>query len=93
MQFILSIHKGPQPGRRAEERLGLIFSVLFPAYTISVCCCGGSRKPTSNQRNADRISLSAPPSLLRLTDFLDNLVRLIFPVRVRACTIICLLWW
>jgi len=46
------------------------------------------------RRNANRISLTAPPSLLRLTEFLDNSVRPTFPVLFWASTISCLLlWW
>jgi len=52
-----------------------------------------SPKP-GNPRNANRISLStAPASLLRLTEFLDNLVRITFPVLFRACAVFSLLWW
>ena len=48
-------------------------------------------EPLTTEENAHRISLTAPPSLLRLTEVLENLVRLISTPLFRACMIFCLL--
>jgi len=52
-----------------------------------------TRKPTHNPRNADLISLTSPPSLLHITEFLNNLDSLMLPVLFWVCTIFCLFWW
>ena len=57
-----------------------------------------SRKPPLGwaflpTQETHRISLTVPPSLVWLTEFLDNLVHLIFAVLWKVCTILYLLWW
>jgi hypothetical protein len=69
----------------------LIFLALFRVYTILYVLlrwwpkAPSNRKPNHNTRNALRISLTVPPFyLLRLTEYLDNLVCLTFPVLFRV---------
>jgi len=71
----------------------LISPALFGVYTILYALlwwwpkAPSNRKPNHGTRNAHRISLTVPPFLLRLTEFLYNVVRLIFPVLFRVYTI------
>jgi len=45
-------------------------------------------KTHTQPMNCDQISLKTPPSLLLLTEFLNSLHRLIFPVLFRVYTIL-----
>ena len=86
---------------RLTEFLNNLDSLCFRCSSgyvrFSACCCGGGRKlllignPPATQESPPDFAYS---STISSTEFLDDLVRLILPVRCKVCTILyLLLWW
>jgi hypothetical protein len=92
---------GLQLGTEFLDNLGrLLFLILFCGCTIFCLLlwwwpnAGRCSPKHGNPRNAHRISLTVLPSFLQSTEFLDNMVLLLFPMLFRMCAIIyLLLWW